>query len=623
MNGFQKSATHTPNVDDLCLYSTFGEAAMRKILLLAAIGLMLVSAVSAQSLMDYVSALRGDTLVVKDFTEMGRQPNSLYNVIRLDSVNVPAGRVYMLKANGYYPLLNNPTTRRATTIVGEDKTVLVNNTNANSHPPIICGAMLNGAGWNMGGINIFHDLTVKNCSIIPGDSVGNLGWVFFWVQAPNCRVTLQNDLCERTRWTFVTCYLPGLSLFIKDCYFVNLIGQPCRRSGGVYDSFSFMDTLWVENTTHVNVQGWMYKLRGYPFKRVVFNHNTFIDCSGYVFMDLGYQNFMSTTNNIFVNCNVQAYSGIPYLDEGEHDVDLQPMGLVNVHDLPAGDTTYDRFRSLPRRYLFGNNLVYWDPRLSDIIHILDSMKVNGQEHWGDQKIIMNQRTTSMFNDHGLYPHLKLGTVHATVPSFTNPRNLLTTRIDTLKPFVLSIVDTASIALLPDWRLVNSGPGSFLKPDWPIPVDLSYSDPALLSGGTGGFPLGDLNWFPTQKLSWLAQRDAEYAMIDAEMNYTGVEDFATQPGSYELLQNYPNPFNPTTSIRYSVGVVGGQSSVVSSNVRLAVYDVLGREVAVLVDENKMPGNYEATFDASRLSSGVYFYRLTGSGTSMVKRMLLMK
>jgi hypothetical protein len=596
---------------------TFGEVTMRKLLLPAAIGLMLVSTASAQSLMDYVSALRGDTLVIKDFTEMGRQPNALYRVMFLDSVGVPAGRVYMLKANGLYPLLNNPTTRRATTIVGEDPTPVVINRNANSALPIICGFASDFMGVNTGGINVAHNTIVKNCSLVPGDSVGDLGWLFFWVVAPNCKLTLQNDLFEHTRWTFTACYDPGLSLFIKDCYFVNLIGQPCRRSGGVYDGFDFMDTLWVENSTHVNVQGWMYKLRNYPFKRVVFNHNTFIDCSGYVFMDLGYQNFMSTTNNIFVNCNVQAYAGIAHLDEGEHDVDLQPMGLVNVHDLPVGDTTYDRFRSLPRRFLFGNNLVYWDPRLSDIVHILDSMKVNGQEHWGDQKIIMNQRTTSMFSDHGLYPHLKLGTVYSAVPSFTNPRNLLTTRIDTLKSFTLSIVDTLSSALLPNWRLVSTGPGSFLKADWPIPVDLSYSDPALLSGATGGFPLGDLNWFPTQKASWLAQRDAEYAMIDAEMNYTGVEDFATQPGSYELLQNYPNPFNPSSVIGYRVSGTG------SREVRLAVYDVLGREVAVLVDENKLPGTYEATFDASRLSSGVYFYRLTGPGTSMVKRMLLMK
>jgi len=595
---------------------------MRKLQLLSILLLIPSSILVSQSLMDYVSAVRGDTLVIKDYNEMGQQSNSLYNVMYLDSVDTPAGRVYMLKANGFYPLLTNPTTRRATTIVGEDNTDLVNNKNPNTAPPVICGAMLNGMGWNMGGINVGHDLTVKNCSIIPGDSSGNLGWVFFFVTAPHCRLTLQNDLFEHTRWTFVTCYDPGLSLFIRDCYFVNLIGQPCRRSGGVYDGFNFMDTLWVENSTHINVQGWMYKLRGYPFKRVVFNHNTFINCSGYVFLDLGYQNFMSTTNNIFVNCNVQAYCGIENIDAGEHDPDLQPIGLVNVRDLPAGDTTYDRFRSLPRKYLFGNNLVYWDPRLSNIVPILDSMHVNGQDQWASQMLIMNQRSTSMFNDDGSYPYLTLGPIFNAVPSFVDSRNLLTTRTDTLKAFVLSIVDTLSAALLPDWRLVNVGTGSFLKPDWPIPVDLAYSDAALHTGATGGFPLGDLNWFPTSKASWLAQRSAEYALIEAEMGHSGVDNSVAQPAEFVLQQNYPNPFNPVTNLRYVVGVVSGRSSV-ATNVRLAVFDMLGREVAVLVDEQKKPGTYTVEFEGSRFASGVYFYRLTAPGVSEVRRMLLMK
>lgn len=77
---------------------------------------------------------------------------------------------------------------------------------------------------------------------------------------------------------------------------------------------------------------------------------------------------------------------------------------------------------------------------------------------------------------------------------------------------------------------------------------------------------------------------------------------------ELHQNFPNPFNPTTRIGYSVGVVSGQSSVVSGQVRLAVYDLLGREVAVLVDEAKGPGTYWATWNASSVSTGLYLCRL---------------
>jgi hypothetical protein len=80
--------------------------------------------------------------------------------------------------------------------------------------------------------------------------------------------------------------------------------------------------------------------------------------------------------------------------------------------------------------------------------------------------------------------------------------------------------------------------------------------------------------------------------------------AETPGSFRLEQNYPNPFNGKTVMSYELGVKSG--------VRLVVYDLLGREVATLVKEEKQPGTYEVTFDASDLSSGVYFYRLTAIG-----------
>jgi tetratricopeptide (TPR) repeat protein len=83
----------------------------------------------------------------------------------------------------------------------------------------------------------------------------------------------------------------------------------------------------------------------------------------------------------------------------------------------------------------------------------------------------------------------------------------------------------------------------------------------------------------------------------------------------MLSNYPNPFNPTTVIGYQLSVSG--------HVTLKVYDILGREVTTLVNESQNPGIHSATFDASRLASGVYFYRLTAPGVNQVKKMLLTK
>ncbi|MCL5028721.1 MAG: T9SS type A sorting domain-containing protein [Bacteroidetes bacterium] len=91
-----------------------------------------------------------------------------------------------------------------------------------------------------------------------------------------------------------------------------------------------------------------------------------------------------------------------------------------------------------------------------------------------------------------------------------------------------------------------------------------------------------------------------------------------PQLFQLFQNYPNPFNPTTTIKYSI-----PAAQKDSNVSLTVYDILGNKVAELVNEEKPAGNYEIKFDASKLSSGVYFYTLNAGNYSGSKKIILLK
>ncbi|MCB0753460.1 MAG: T9SS type A sorting domain-containing protein, partial [Ignavibacteriae bacterium] len=85
-------------------------------------------------------------------------------------------------------------------------------------------------------------------------------------------------------------------------------------------------------------------------------------------------------------------------------------------------------------------------------------------------------------------------------------------------------------------------------------------------------------------------------------------------------NYPNPFNPRTTIKYSIAASTKENF---RTVQLNIYDVLGEKVATLVNELKSPGGYEITFDASRLTSGIYFYRLSYGNKSLSRKMLLIK
>ena len=146
---------------------------------------------------------------------------------------------------------------------------------------------------------------------------------------------------------------------------------------------------------------------------------------------------------------------------------------------------------------------------------------------------------------------------------------------------------------------------FARPQWSFYTDtlnLSYqTTAAAYTGAAAGFPAGDLNWFPARKATWL--------VTDVEKTTSGI------PASFELSQNYPNPFNPTTTLEYSISKSG--------NVVLEVFNVLGQSVARLVDEHLSPGTYRTTFDASKLSSGVYLYRLSATNFVQTRKMVLMK
>jgi subtilisin-like proprotein convertase family protein len=107
----------------------------------------------------------------------------------------------------------------------------------------------------------------------------------------------------------------------------------------------------------------------------------------------------------------------------------------------------------------------------------------------------------------------------------------------------------------------------------------------------------------------------WCLVITYTNCTGIQQTIEIPNYYSLGQNYPNPFNPVTNIKFSIPQ--------SQDVKLVVFDILGREVATLVNEYKTSGVYQVDFDASHLASGVYFYSLQTPNFTQTKRMLLVK
>jgi len=138
------------------------------------------------------------------------------------------------------------------------------------------------------------------------------------------------------------------------------------------------------------------------------------------------------------------------------------------------------------------------------------------------------------------------------------------------------------------------------------LDATYStsSPAY-TGAEGGYPAGDLNWYPSLKAMWEQG-------IDLAVD--------TKPGEgvvkgYQLAQNYPNPFNPATSIAFALAQPG--------EVKLQVFNALGQEVAMLVNGKMPAGQHNVVWDARNVPSGLYFYKLEAGAFNQTRKMVLMK
>ncbi len=173
----------------------------------------------------------------------------------------------------------------------------------------------------------------------------------------------------------------------------------------------------------------------------------------------------------------------------------------------------------------------------------------------------------------------------------------------------------------DLPYVNNNNGTIVagSPEWTDVVTINFNivDPNRSA---------NLSWLTSSPFWGIYDGDNStiWQNGDFEDYPTSVEPGSELPMNFELSQNYPNPFNPSTKIKFTIPY-GGTSHAVP--VQLKVYDILGNEVATLVDEEKEPGVYEVEFSTNRgtssIASGIYIYRLQSDNFIETKKMVLLK
>ena len=448
---------------------------------------------------------------------------------------------------------------------------------------------------------------------------------FMRTHGVDSRHEYHNCVFELTAWTHVEPEVKLQTHKFIDCKFINVGHEATLEKGCVLETQDRpTDTIWMENCTFLN-GGVLFMARWNTGPLYVyFNHNTIVNVSQPPF-SFHTPAEMIVTNNLFINAGMVADYPDFYKTFGE-DEDKLPQGIINVDTMERSwisqwylDADLNSFypfmendstvKESDRKVLFDKNSVWWDPRFIDMVeNVLPDQKPIppeiGDYEWASQYILMNERTQAMFDDDVSYPYLNEGANLNIEPDFADNKDLV--------PEWISYVVTNSTPgapnggdLMPQWR--TNTVTNLWMPDWPMFADLSYTKTELLTAGLYGHPLGDLNWFPSEKSAWEAREESEklWAALKSGEIPTSIEKFEIHKTQ---LSVYPNPFTNTTNVEFVLK--GG------ANVELNVYNLVGQKVMSVALGHRTSGKHNITLNKGDLNSGMYILQIDAGNMDRV-------
>jgi hypothetical protein len=467
----------------------------------------------------------------------------------------------------------------------------------------------------------------------------------------------------------------GAKFRITNSYFRNLFQNGQWWGSRVFQCKHPIDTLWVENSTFTT-GGLLFLQQNQLTDFTYINHNTIINNKKYWLLS-PYKREMYITNNIFVNQNwtgedtnvisngqdpVKIYTSTIDIDTNTFS-NGNGLEVQQKYWLNGDQTKFTSDLALANLKIFiSNNINYYGPELINgyyksakylsnavtppalVSYIAwtypgPTIVKNIPGEW------MNNRTAGLFKAYG--PPNGLFIEQNTITSMPQTQTSIT-------------LDASTVDAMAQWNQ-----NQYQDPAWPSPLATNllttkyiYGDylattlPGLVNGkpsdaitgeasGTqvgirtftdltenfyqtankstiDGLPIGSLIWDDDGNKAFDSKVNFNAVMwaYERALHPEGVKALNTGiPAKYSLSQNYPNPFNPTTNIKYSI--------TKESQVTLKVFDVLGKEVENLVNQKQAAGSYEVNFNASKLSSGIYIYRLEAGDFVQSMKMILIK
>ncbi|GAB4301605.1 MAG: hypothetical protein Kow0098_29730 [Ignavibacteriaceae bacterium] len=342
--------------------------------------------------------------------------------------------------------------------------------------------------------------------------------------------------------------------------------------------------------------------------------------------------------NIYLLCSVDRHSNSDPADimfAKSTDGGVTFSSPVRIND-DQGTSAYQWFGTMSVSPNGRIDVVWLDTRdnPSNISALYYSFSTDGGDSWSP-----NERISDFFNSHLGWPNQNKMGDYFDMVSVSNGAHLAwaATFNGEQDVYYSFITDTT---IIPVEFISFSGfiAGNVVTLEWITATELNNLGFEIersvdrINWRTIGFKQGNgttteqKKYFYTDRLSGNNEQKLHYRLkqidYDGEYEYSDVVEIKVAPVEFSLSQNYPNPFNPTTKIKYSIPSVI-LSEAKNLFITLKVYDVLGNEVATLVNEQKPSGEYEVEFNASELGSGVYFYTLKAGSFFQSRKMILLR
>ncbi len=474
-----------------------------------------------------------------------------------------------------------------------------------SRPPVVMSGILEDGSL----FPIFHwaggDLTIKGIyyySFRP-DAIGNQwgnGWDSQVLNYGDSTTTIVDNCIFEGACAAITSKAYWQDYIITNSLCRNGINEATWYAGHFFLTDGLpLDTLIMVNNTSFNNGG--FTCFSWGERYMLFEHNTVFTTHVNPFWAGGGTNRDIKNNIIFAPFTkgakvIKKDGEIVYDERGWSEYDGEVYSVTSVDTMQGAllDTLMGITEA--ERYInFQNNAYCWPKAVTDYwaAHADSVYPITWQ----------NARSAAMFADNATWPGLHCtGNIEADPGFNQDMMDLVQKQVNFVEMFT-----TNTMAVYRHYYPSDNPMDKFFPPAWPLTEDLTYTNTALMTAGTDGFPLGDLNWYPDKKAQWLTAVESQ-----------DVDEMA--PRDFDLCQNYPNPFNPTTTIAFSLKKGG--------HVSLAVYNLLGQKVKTLLDEKMIAGIHHATWDGTdevgkHMASGIYYYRVETESHKAMKKMLLMK